>query len=205
MLRVIHKTNMEKRYNMGKTDVVTPDTDKFGFLRFVDNFDKETFIDACKDCLGKEVNGISDLTDEEKTKVDAWLREVLEKEGIPMERYISTVEKIRDRKKGGLTILRYRFLAAVYPHISMETEVQDGDKKYYVNMDVNLKGEKEESFLEDGWWSYSCPLDEVDFNSDKDIVSDVDFTDVLAAMLERWNADPRFISGGLWRGPWMNW
>ena len=205
MQRVIHKTNMEKRDNMGKTDAVTPDTDKFRFLRFVDNFDKETFIDACKDCFGKEVNGISDLTDEEKDKVDAWLREVLKKEGIPMERYISTVERIRNGKKSRLTILRYRFLAAVYPHISMEAEVWDGDKKYYVNMDVNLNGEKEESVLEDGWWSYSCPLDEVDFNSDKDVVSDVDFTDVLAAMLERWNADPRFISDGSWCGPSMNW
>lgn len=92
---------MEKRYNMGKTDAVTSNTDKFGFLKFVDNFDKETFIDACKDCLGKEVNEISDLTDKEKDEVDAWLREVLKKEGIPMERYISTVERIRNGKKAG--------------------------------------------------------------------------------------------------------
>lgn len=101
-----------------------------------------------------------------------------------------------------MKITKYRFLALIYPHLSFEVEVLDGDKKYYVNMDVNSNQEKEE-ILCDSWWSYKVPLDEVDFSVDDEeyIAYDKDFTNILAEMLSYWNKNlPKFVQDG-----WHDW
>lgn len=90
-----------------------------------------------------------------------------------------------------MDITRYRFTSALVMHDSMEAEVKDGEHTYYVNIDVNRTGEPAE-ILDDGWGSYSKPLDEVDYNTDKDAVTDVDFSEILRQLTEKWNASPIF-------------
>ena len=84
-----------------------------------------------------------------------------------------------------IKITRYRFIAVIYPYLSMEAEVKDSVGTYYVNIDVNGKGEKEE--LNHSWWAYTCPLDEVDYDHYDDHVVTRDFSEVLIKMLNRWN------------------
>ena len=110
----------------------------------------------------------------------------------------------RKRKEKVMFIKKYRFIAEVYPHLSMEAEVHDRDTRYYVNIDVNDKGEKE-TILEDGWWAYYLPLDKVDFNDDGDVVTDVDFTRILNEMVEFWNANPVFNVEGRYKSDWSDW
>ena len=100
-----------------------------------------------------------------------------------------------------MKILRYRFIAFVYPHCAMEAEVTDGDKTYYVNIDINTKIEDE------CWWAFRCPLDKVrfDIGEEHDGVYDVDFSDVLPLMYERWDRDPVFSVGKDGIGAWMDW
>ena len=98
-----------------------------------------------------------------------------------------------------MEIKNYRTVAVMYPHLSLEVEVADGDKKYYVNMDVNNK-RKEEVILEDSWWSYDRPLDEVDCdNYDDCLVSDVDFNEILNQMVNFWNENPEFEHDTTWK------
>ena len=94
-------------------------------------------------------------------------------------------------KEKDMDITRYRFTSALVMHDSMEAEVKDGEHTYYVNIDVNRTGEPAE-ILDDGWGSYSKPLDEVDYNTDKDAVTDVDFSEILRQLTEKWNASPIF-------------
>lgn len=98
-----------------------------------------------------------------------------------------------------MKIIRSRTLK-VTPWFSFEAEVEDkkSGEKYYINISVNDQGEQEE-ILEDSWWAYCKPLDEISGDDfDDAVVRDVDFSDVLKQMLERWNANPVFIGDGVW-------
>ena len=97
-----------------------------------------------------------------------------------------------------MTITKYRTVEIIYPHLSLEVEVVDGDKKYYVNMDVNDKGEQE-LVLEDSWWAYVVPMDKVNFEHYDESIVDKDFSGVLNQMLKFWNANPVFINNLEWK------
>ena len=64
-----------------------------------------------------------------------------------------------------MKIVKYRTVAIIYPWLSLECEVTDGDKKLYPNISVNNKGEQEE-FCEDAYWCYCKPMDKIGFDSD---------------------------------------
>ena len=94
-----------------------------------------------------------------------------------------------------MKILRYRTLAYVYPHLSLETEVENdsgiGNKIVYINMDVNDQGEQIDEVLEDEHWAYSVPLDKVDFNEDESYVF-LDDHEIIEQMRQFWNSNPVF-------------
>ena len=103
-----------------------------------------------------------------------------------------------------MVITRYRFIAWFPGHDSMEAEVKDGDKIYYVNIDVNSNGKPTE-ILDDSWESYSKPLDQVDCNTQADVVSDPDFSDVLRLMVNKWNVNPIFATPHGYKSLWRQW
>lgn len=94
----------------------------------------------------------------------------------------------------------YRTIRWGNTHLSFEAKVTDGDNTYYVNIDVNDKGNKEEIY-DDGHWAYNVPLDSIDdwSNVNKYIVDDVNFDDVLKRMLQIWNNNPIFDESAEWK------
>ena len=99
-----------------------------------------------------------------------------------------------------MKIIRYRTVAVVYPHLSLEAEVLDdtNGKKYYVNMDVNDKG-MQETLCEDFWCSYDKPLDQINDGNMDDSFVYLDFCEVLQQMLDFWNANPVFVNDENWK------
>ena len=62
-----------------------------------------------------------------------------------------------------MKITKYRTVAIIYPWLSLECEVIDGNKKYYPNISVNANGEQEELF-DDGHWCYCKPMDMIGYD-----------------------------------------
>ena len=103
-----------------------------------------------------------------------------------------------------MKILRYRTTAALYPHYSLEAEVENdsgiGEKIIYVNMDVDPDGEKIKEVPEDGHWAYSKSLDEVDFSEENDSAYlMLDDHEIIEQMRRFWNDNPVFAGDGVWR------
>ena len=98
-----------------------------------------------------------------------------------------------------MKILRYRTIAYIYPHFSLEVEVENGDDIVYVNIDVNNVGKPTE-VLEDNNWAYIKPLDEVydACDADTSLVCE-DFTEVLNQMVAFWNKNPVWHTDSAWR------
>ncbi len=98
-----------------------------------------------------------------------------------------------------MKILRYRTIAEVYPHLSLEAEVQlDGGKIVYSNTDVNNKGLQENSY-EDASWTYSVPLTEVETDNDYYSLSQEEEKQIFTALLELWNSNPVFDNDYNWK------
>lgn len=98
-----------------------------------------------------------------------------------------------------MKILRYRTIAEIYPHLSLEAEVQlDGDKIVYSNMDVNNEGLQENSY-EDASWTYSVPLTEVETDNDYYSLSQEEEKQIFTALLELWNSNPVFDNDYNWK------
>lgn len=98
-----------------------------------------------------------------------------------------------------MKILKYRTIAEVYPHLSLETEVQlDGGKIVYSNMDVNNEGLQENSY-EDASWTYSVPLTEVEIDNDYYSLSQEEEKQIFTELLELWNSNPVFDNDYNWK------
>lgn len=98
-----------------------------------------------------------------------------------------------------MKILKYRTIAEVYPHLSLEAEVQlDGGKIVYSNMDVNNEGLQENSY-EDASWTYSVPLTEVEIDNDYYSLSQEEEKQIFTALLELWNSNPVFDNDYNWK------
>ena len=107
-----------------------------------------------------------------------------------------------------MKITRYRMGSFIYPWKSLECEVTDGDKKYYVNISVNNEG-KQEELHEDGHWCYNKPMDQIGFDEhgnqidyEKDYeesLCDVKLDDVLKQMLDFWNSNPVLGNDESWK------
>lgn len=109
-----------------------------------------------------------------------------------------------------MKITKYRTVAIIYPHLSLECEVVDGDRKYYPNISVNNKGEQE-IMGEDDHWCYCKPMDqlgydkngnEIDFSEDydKSLVDNVDIDEeIIKQMYDFWNRNPVFVNDENWR------
>lgn len=98
-----------------------------------------------------------------------------------------------------MKILRYRTIAEVYPHLSLEAEVRlDGGKIVYSNMDVNNEGLQENSY-EDASWTYSVPLTEVEIDNDYYSLSQEEKKQIFTALLELWNSNPVFDNDYNWK------
>jgi len=104
-------------------------------------------------------------------------------------------------------IIRYRTIGAIYPWLSLECEVVDGDDKYYANISVNKDGEPE-TLIEDARWCYSKPMDTIGVDeSGNDIDYDIDYAnslrevpeEIYVQMLEFWNSNPVFVNDKNWK------
>ena len=106
-----------------------------------------------------------------------------------------------------MKITKYRTVAIIYPWLSLECEVVDGNKKYYPNISVNNKGEQEELY-DDGHWCYCKPMDmigydkngnEIDYDEDyHNSLCDVD-DEIWEQMLNFWNSNPVFHNDKSWK------
>ena len=106
-----------------------------------------------------------------------------------------------------MQITKYRTVATIYPHLSLECEVVDGDKKYYPNISVNNKGEREE-LLEDNHWCYTKPMDqlgydekgnEIDYDEDyNNSMTEIDGS-IYQQMVDFWNQNPVFKNDTNWK------
>lgn len=106
-----------------------------------------------------------------------------------------------------MKITKYRTVAIMYPWLSLECEVVDGDKKYYPNISVNDEGKKEK-FCEDSHWCYCKPMDrlgydddgnEIDFDVDYDnSICDID-SKIYKKMYKFWNNNPVFDNDKNWK------
>ena len=105
---------------------------------------------------------------------------------------------IDQERKIEMEIIRYRTIAAVCPHYSLEAEVQRDDGTiFFANMDVNCDGQPEAlKYTDDGHWAYPMPLDDPDWDPAK-IVAD-DYSEVLEEMKNIWNSNPVFSGDGCW-------
>lgn len=107
-----------------------------------------------------------------------------------------------------MQITKYRTVAMIYPHLSLECEVVDENgKKYYPNISVNDKGNPEE-LLEDNHWCYTKPMDRIGLDEEgKEIDYDSDYNNsiceiedsILTEMLNFWNANPIFTNDVTWK------
>lgn len=106
-----------------------------------------------------------------------------------------------------MQITKYRTVAIIYPHLSLECEVVDGDKKYYPNISVNDKGKKEEP-LDDNHWCYSKPMDQLGYDEkgneidyDKDMENSLCEinADIYKQMVDFWNTTPVFVNDATWK------
>ena len=101
-----------------------------------------------------------------------------------------------------MNIIKYRTVALVYPHLSLEAEVElDNGDIIYSNISVNGNCAKEE-YLEDNHWTYKVPLTDVDWELvDKDYYDNLstDETKELGQMLvDLWNSNPVFDDNLEW-------
>lgn len=110
-----------------------------------------------------------------------------------------------------MKITKYRTVAIIYPHLSLECEVTDGDKTYYANISVNDNGEKEE-FCEDSYWCYNKPMDKIGYDKDgNEIDYDTDYHEslvdidrsIILQMYDFWNGNPVFDGDLNWK-EWTN-
>lgn len=97
-----------------------------------------------------------------------------------------------------MKITKYRTVAIIYPYLSLEVEVVDNEKKYYVNISVNDNGEPEEIY-EDSWWAYDKPLDKLNGNNYDESIVYLNFKEILNQMLEFWNENPVFNNDREWK------
>ena len=101
-----------------------------------------------------------------------------------------------------MKILRYRTIAEVYPHLSLEAEVQlNSGKIVYSNMDVNDEGLQENSY-EDANWTYSVPLTFLDEDTVHEAywpLSAEEEKQIFTALLELWNSNPVFDNDYHWK------
>lgn len=106
-----------------------------------------------------------------------------------------------------MEILRYRMIGEIYPWLSLECEVTDGDNKYYANISVNDDGEQE-VLLEDARWCYSKPMDMLGIDENGNSVDyDIDYAnslrnvdeEIYEQMLEFWNRNPVFVNDKNWK------
>ena len=92
-----------------------------------------------------------------------------------------------------MKITKYRTVAIIYPWLSLECEVVDGDKKYYPNISVNDKGEQEELY-DDGHWCYCKPMDMIGYDEngneidyDEDVAMDIMLHNLVCHDFFTWN------------------
>ncbi len=106
-----------------------------------------------------------------------------------------------------MKITKYRTVAIIYPYLSLECEVEDGDKKLYPNISVNDEG-KREAMCEDSYWCYTKPMDMIGFDADgneidydkdySDSIAEVD-ADIIQQMYDFWNSNPVFVDDKTWK------
>ena len=99
-------------------------------------------------------------------------------------------------------ILKFRTIAFIYPHYSLELEVllEDGTR-IYPNLDVNPNGEKEE-YYEDSFWVYKCPMTDVDWNNVEKYEVNMPTENFVALhneLIDFWNRNPRFADDHEWK------
>lgn len=106
-----------------------------------------------------------------------------------------------------MKITKYRTISAIYPHLSLECEVMDGNTKYYPNISVNNKGEKEK-LHEDRCCCYLKPMDKLGYGTegssidyDKDMEENLcECTeDIYKQMINFWNSNPVFNNDPAWK------
>jgi len=106
-----------------------------------------------------------------------------------------------------MKITKFRTAAIIYPWLSLECEVVDGEKSYYANISVNSKGRKEE-LKEDNHWCYRKPLDrlgidenenKIDYDKDcEDNLCEISTT-IYQQMIDFWNENPVFVDSLDWK------
>ena len=101
-----------------------------------------------------------------------------------------------------MQVKKYRTIAYVYPHMSLEAEVKLADgRTVYANISVNKNGNKEE-YREDCFWAYSTPMTEVLFEAVDNYymeLTDKETKEIITALLNIWNANPVFINDPNWK------
>lgn len=106
-----------------------------------------------------------------------------------------------------MKITKFRTVGIIYPWLSLECEVIDGDKKYYPNISVNNKGEPEE-YCEDACWCYCKPMDRIGLDAtgnkidyDEDYKNSLVYLEsaIYKQMYEFWNQNPVFSHDLAWK------
>ena len=111
------------------------------------------------------------------------------------------------KEKSAMKITKYRTAAIIYPYLSLECEVKDGDSTVYANICVNDKG-KQEEMNQDSYLCYGKPMDmigrdaegnEIEYDADyENSIRDID-TDIIRQMYDFWNSNPVFDNDKTWK------
>lgn len=106
-----------------------------------------------------------------------------------------------------MKITKYRTVAVIYPYLSLECEVEDGDRKLYPNITINNRQEKEKVY-EGSYWCYTKPMDmigidpdgnEIDYDKDYENSTTIVDKDIIRQMYEFWNSNPVFDNDKTWK------
>lgn len=105
-----------------------------------------------------------------------------------------------------MKILRYRTIAEVYPHLSLEAEVElDNGTIVYSNVSVNGEGKTEIFDVNTSdRWTYQMPLDKVKWDAPENDTLYSNLTQeedirIFGSLITLWNSNPVFDNKPSWK------